>query len=200
MSRTVFAVDDLLDAARSCVLAEGVRKTTVAAVARRSGAPVGSIYHRFAGIDDVLAGAWIRAVSRSQAGVGEVDTSDLARADVAAALAVASFDFCLRHPDDVRLLERLTRRDVLGLKLSPATLDQVREVDERSMALMGAAARRLGDDGLSTTALVVIELPQTFARSALAAADTVELDARRRQLDAAVRAVIATVTSARSGP
>lgn len=201
MTRSVFAVDDLLDAARSCVLRQGIRKTTVASVARESGAPVGSIYHRFAGIDDVLAGVWTRAVTRSQDAFDHLDDGVSSPVDAAVAIALASFDFCTAHPEDVLLLERLTRRDVFGLKLSPTALTEVRAVDERAIELMGLAARRIGDASTATAHLIVIEVPQTFARSALSS-HRAEQAVRRAQLEAAVRAVMDpdAITSAPTAP
>lgn len=201
MTRTVFAVDDLLDAARSCVLSQGIRKTTVASVARASGAPVGSIYHRFAGIDDVLAGVWMRAVTRSHDAFDHLDDGVSSPVDDAVTIALASYDFCTEHTEDVMLLERLTRRDVFGLKLSASTLAEVRAVDERGLELMGLAAGRLGDASMATAQLIVIEIPQTFARSAVSS-PRVERSVRRAQLGAAVRAVMdaGAVTSAPSAP
>ena len=58
--------DAILDAARTLVLEVGARSATVTAVAETSGVPKGSIYHRFASLDDLLAEMWIRAVRRSQ--------------------------------------------------------------------------------------------------------------------------------------
>ena len=201
MTRTVFAVDDLLDAARSCVLSQGIRKTTVASVARASGAPVGSIYHRFAGIDDVLAGVWMRAVTRSHDAFDHLDDGVSSPVDDAVTIALASYDFCTEHTEDVMLLERLTRRDVFGLKLSASTLAEVRAVDERGLELMGLAGGRLGDASMATAQLIVIEIPQTFARSAVSS-PRVERSVRRAQLGAAVRAVMdaGAVTSAPSAP
>lgn len=201
MTRSVFAVDDLLDAARSCVLRQGVRKTTVASVARASGAPVGSIYHRFTGIDDVLGGVWTRAVTRSQDAFDHLGDDVASPVDAAVAFALTSFDFCATHPEDVLLLERLTRRDVFGLKLSPTALTAVRAVDERAVELMGLAARRLGNASMTTAHLIVIEVPQTFARSALSSHGA-EQAVRRAQLEAAVRAVMDTdaITCAPSAP
>lgn len=166
-----------------------------------SGAPVGSIYHRFAGIDDVLAGVWSRAVTRSQQAFDHLGDDVSSSVDAAVAIALAAYDFCTVHPEDVLVLERLTRRDVLGLKLSGPTLDEVRAVDERGLELMRSTAKRLDDASMATTHLIVIEIPQTFARSALSS-PRVEQSVRRAQLGAAVRAVMETdaVTSAPSAP
>lgn len=60
------ATDDILDAARDLIIEHGLRAATVAAIASESGAPVGSIYHRFGSIDQLLAEIWLRAARRSQ--------------------------------------------------------------------------------------------------------------------------------------
>ena len=60
--------DGILDAARTLVLRDGPRAASVAAIARESGAPVGTLYHRFGSRDAVLAAAWLRALERFQAG------------------------------------------------------------------------------------------------------------------------------------
>ena len=46
--------DSILDAARGVVLEQGLGAATVAAIAESSGAPVGSIYHRFNWFVDVV--------------------------------------------------------------------------------------------------------------------------------------------------
>jgi AcrR family transcriptional regulator len=44
---TQHPADDILDATRKLVLDKGVKSATVDAIAAESGAPVGSLYHRF---------------------------------------------------------------------------------------------------------------------------------------------------------
>ncbi len=106
--------DDILDAARAQVLAEGPRATTVAAIAEASGAPVGTLYHRFGSRDGVLAAAWLRALERFQAGVlaaDEAHPDDPVEAGVA--MAVTSLAFASEHPEDARLLLVIRRSDLL---------------------------------------------------------------------------------------
>jgi AcrR family transcriptional regulator len=50
--------ESILDAARQVILQRGLRSTTVAAIAETSGASIGSIYHRFVSVDDLLACLW----------------------------------------------------------------------------------------------------------------------------------------------
>ena len=56
----------MLDAARDLVLQSGTRAATIDRVVAASGAPKGSVYHRFATIDDLLIATWLRAVRRTQ--------------------------------------------------------------------------------------------------------------------------------------
>ena len=56
--------DRILDAARELALRDGPRAVSVAAIARQSGAPAGTLYHRFSSRDGILAAAWQRALER----------------------------------------------------------------------------------------------------------------------------------------
>ena len=58
--------DVILDAARALVLAGGPRAASVAAIAKASGAPAGTLYHRFGNRDGIVAAAWLRALERFQ--------------------------------------------------------------------------------------------------------------------------------------
>ena len=95
--------DSILDAARGVVLDRGLGAATVAAIARSSGAPVGSIYHRFGSVDHLLAEMWIRAVRRSQEGfLAALGDPEPIEGAVAAALTV--YDFAQAHPAAGRLV------------------------------------------------------------------------------------------------
>jgi AcrR family transcriptional regulator len=70
MTRTAtFTSSLLLDAAERLVAAGGPRALTVESLSSASGAPVGSIYHRFPSRAVLAAELWIRAVERFQAGL-----------------------------------------------------------------------------------------------------------------------------------
>jgi hypothetical protein len=47
-----------------CVIAVLPRAASVAAIAAASGAPVGTLYHRFGNRNGVLTAAWLRALER----------------------------------------------------------------------------------------------------------------------------------------
>src|ERR1700744_6226970 len=87
--------DVILDAARALVLAGGPRAASVAAIAKSSGAPAGTLYHRFGNRDGILTAAWLRALERFQSremAVSETDAVD-APLEKAVAMAVAAISF-----------------------------------------------------------------------------------------------------------
>src|ERR1700760_1165873 len=89
--------DVILDATRELVLAGGPRAVSVAAIAKASGAPAGTLYHRFGNRDGVVTAAWLRALERFQARALAAGTAadDAAGdpADAAVAMAVAAIAF-----------------------------------------------------------------------------------------------------------
>lgn len=93
-----FTDDDLLDAA-AVALGEVGPGLTVADVGRAAGAPTGSIYHRFASRDELLARLWIRSIQRFHVGLlAAFETDDPDAAVVAAATHVPRY--CREHPRD----------------------------------------------------------------------------------------------------
>lgn len=104
--------DVILDAARTLVLREGPRAASVAAIAEASGAPVGTLYHRFGNRNGVLTAAWIRALERFQSRVLAAATED-DPIEAAVAMSAASIDFGRTYLDDARLLLNLRPSDLL---------------------------------------------------------------------------------------
>jgi len=104
--------DRILDAARTLVLRQGPRAASVAAIARESGAPVGTLYHRFGSRDAVLAAAWLRALERFQRYALDAG-ADPDPLEAAVAMAGSQVGFARERPDDARLLLTLRRDDLL---------------------------------------------------------------------------------------
>ncbi|MFC3961088.1 TetR/AcrR family transcriptional regulator [Nocardia jiangsuensis] len=104
--------DVILDAARALVLGEGPRAASVAAIAAASGAPVGTLYHRFGNRDGVLGALWLRALERFQRrALAAADATDPVQAGIAMALATLEFGRDL--PDDAGLLLGVGPADLL---------------------------------------------------------------------------------------
>ena len=182
------AADDILDAARRLVVDGGARAATVNRLVEVSGAPKGSIYHRFGGLDDVLAALWLRTVRRSQeAFLVALEEPDAVEAAVAAALSL--HDFAVDNPEDARLLAAIRREDLVHT----ASGEDLRRVNARMPEVMGELARRLY--GRATAAAVerttfaVVDLPLGAVRRHLVEGRRLPRGLRQ-QLEAAVRAAL----------
>ncbi|HET9874553.1 MAG TPA: TetR/AcrR family transcriptional regulator [Mycobacterium sp.] len=103
--------DVILDAARALVLADGPRAASVAAIAHASGAPAGTLYHRFGNRDGILTAAWLRALERFQSRV--MAAAAESAVETAVATAVAAVRFARELPDDARLLLSIRPEDLL---------------------------------------------------------------------------------------
>ena len=92
--------DVILDAARALVLDGGPRAASVAAIAKSSGAPAGTLYHRFGNRNGILTAAWLRALERFQARAMASGTNTAADTpmETAVAMAVACDQLHARTP------------------------------------------------------------------------------------------------------
>lgn len=186
----VHAVDDMLDAARTLLLARGVEQTTIQAIAQHSGAPVGSLYNRFGSRAELLARLWLRAAQRSQAAclpaLGEGEPLEAALEAVSRLLA-----FAREQPEDAQLLASFRREDLLGVGAAQrAALEQLNLPIEQ--ALKQLARRLFGNaraESLRRVRLAVVELPLAATRNYLLAARTMPADLDPHVLRAA-RAVL----------
>lgn len=189
------SADHILDAARGLVLEDGARGATIDAIVAASGAPKGSIYHRFAAVDELLAEMWLRAVRRSQAAfLAALGADDPVEAAVAAALAV--HDFARREPADARLLASMRREDVVRRAGAPTLRASLREVNAPLAVAVTDLARRLygraSRSAVERTMCAVIDLPQGAIRRHLTSGARVPATVRP-QLEAAVRAALAPI-------
>jgi AcrR family transcriptional regulator len=185
--------DGILDAARDLVLLDGARAATIDRLVAASGVPKGSIYHRFATLDDVLAGAWLRAARRSQERFLQALESDVGpRAAVAAGLAI--HDFAASDAADARLLAAVRRADLASAPTSPEVTGDLRTVNDRLAAPLLALTRQLCGratrSAVEWTMCAVIDLPHGAVRRHLVDGTPLPLSLRP-QLEAAIRGAIA---------
>jgi AcrR family transcriptional regulator len=151
----------MLDAARGLLLEQGAGSATVEAIAGASGAPTGSIYHRFGSRVELLARLWLRAVYRSQASfLAALEQEDPHDAALAAAMSI--IEFCETEPADARLLTSFRREDLIRKTSDQlaAELEAVNRPVERAVVRL---ARRLYGrptrTALNRTLLAVFDLP-----------------------------------------
>ena len=159
------ATADLLDAAATLAAEHGPAGVTVAGVAEASGAPSGTLYHRFGNRAGLLASVWLRAVTEFQAGYLEaLEREPVEEACVAAALHVVGWS--REHGRELRILQR----GPSGFEIAAAP-DAVREGIDAAQARLDAAwertaARLAGadEDAREIVLLTTVELPYALAR------------------------------------
>src|SRR5215831_16294774 len=96
--------DPVLDAVRDCVLAVGVRRTTMTDVARRAGVSRMTLYRRYADVTSLMQALMTREFTQILAEVeAEVAALPTARERVVTA-AVAGVDRLTRHPLFLRIV------------------------------------------------------------------------------------------------
>lgn len=184
--------DSMLDAARELLLEGGARAATTEAIAAASGAPVGSIYHRFGSLENLVGRLWMRAVYRSQASfVAAAERPDAAEAAVAAALSI--FDFCREHPADARLLASFGKRDLIGATPTGPIADELAELNRPVERTVAAIAKRLygtrSSGACNRVMLAVFDLPYGAVHRHLVGG-TKFPPGLRRDLEIAVTAVV----------
>lgn len=158
-----FTREDILAAALEITAESGPGAVTMAALAARLGAPTGSLYHRFASRDLLLADLWIHGVRRFQRGFVEA-----LAADDALAAALHTPRWCRSHPARARLLLLHRRQDVVAdwpERLGPEAELLERE---RTDALSDFAARHPGLDP-ETLAFATVDVPYGAVRRHLLA-------------------------------
>ncbi|MBF6328549.1 TetR/AcrR family transcriptional regulator [Nocardia transvalensis] len=159
--------DVILDAARTLVLRDGPRAAGVAAIAAASGAPVGTLYHRFGNRNGVLVATWIRALERfQQRAMTAGDHTDPMEAAVA--MAVATIEFARDLPDDASLLLQLRPRDLLDGEPDTDLRERLDRMNAPLIERLHVLTEQLyGTDDERTInhlALAVVDLPYAALR------------------------------------
>ena len=184
--------DTMLDAARELLLADGARAATVEGIAEASGAPIGTIYHRFGSRELLITRLWMRAVYRSQASfIIAIEAPDPKAAAVGAALSI--FDFCDEHPADAQLLAAFGHEDLIGVTPDGPLADELKDLNRPVERAVVALARRLYGNrtraALDRTLLAVFDLPYGATRRHLVAGRRLP-STLRADLETAVWAVV----------
>ncbi|SYZ32911.1 Bacterial regulatory proteins, tetR family [Propionibacterium australiense] len=134
-----FSAGDILDAAARVVLAHS-GSPTVAEIAREVGAPVGSVYYRFASRDELLVSLWLLSVRDFQRGFMAACCREPAEdAVVAAARHIPVY--CREHPAEARAMTLYRQTELV--RTAPESLrDEVATVNDQVNALSLELTRR----------------------------------------------------------
>jgi AcrR family transcriptional regulator len=158
--------DVILDATRALVLADGPRAASVAAIAKASGAPAGTLYHRFGNRNGVLTAAWLRALKRFQSRAMAAETD--AALETAIAMALAAVRFARELPEDARLLLTIRPSDLLDGEPDAQFRDTLATMNAPLIERVGELAQKLYGrrDSRTVDAVTraVVDLPYAIVR------------------------------------
>lgn len=158
----------ILDCARQLSAETGPRSLTIAAIAERAGAPVGSIYYRHASRDEILATVWLDLVEDFQRRL--LDVLEAGQDAVEAGLAAVAFtcDWVRHHRVEARLLLLHRREDFASDRWSPRQRRRAEALAERSEAALRRYALRLAGHGgaasLRAVRFALVDLPAAALR------------------------------------
>ncbi|MEC3976306.1 TetR/AcrR family transcriptional regulator [Amycolatopsis sp. H20-H5] len=165
--------DDFLDAAIALFAAGGARAVTMAATAKASGAPSGSIYHRFPDRPALLAAVWLRTLRDFQDEfITELDEG--ASLDDAIAAATSVVSWCRRNPTAATLLDAGKHAFGPADWSAEATADLARLEGELRIALKKATTRLPEVTGCTgeDVVLALVEIPRAVVHRYLSAGRT----------------------------
>lgn len=158
-----FTEDDILAAALALAAGSGPAAVTMTAIATRLQAPTGSLYHRFASRDLLLASLWIRSTLRFQRGF--IDALD---ADDVQAAALHTPRWCRQHLAEARILLLYRRQDLIAAW--PAELGaELDQLNSRLSDALGAFVARHPGLDLERLIFVTVDTPYGAVRRHLLA-------------------------------
>jgi AcrR family transcriptional regulator len=93
-----FQHEEFLNAAIQIIAKEGLGALTIAALAKRINAPVGSVYHRFPSRDALLAEVWLNIIESFQVEFLKILQEDGLQA------TLSCLQWVRTHPDEARIM------------------------------------------------------------------------------------------------
>jgi AcrR family transcriptional regulator len=161
-----FTDDQLLDGALSLLAAGGPGAATIAAISEVTGAPVGSIYHRFASRELLMARLWMRTVTAFQAGfihaLADDDPERAARDAIDHVIGWAG-----EHPAEMRVLVLHRREDLATRWPDELGRELVNIRQGLESAIRGHARARYGrddDEAVARVTFALVDIPYAAVR------------------------------------
>jgi AcrR family transcriptional regulator len=134
-----FTSEEFISTAIALIAEQGPAALTIAALSDRINAPVGSVYHRFASRDELLAELWLKIVESFQSEFLKILEADGLQA------ALFELDWVRAHPQEGRIL-LLYRREDLSSGKWPDDMQKraLRLTDELNEGIRRFAKKQFG--------------------------------------------------------
>jgi AcrR family transcriptional regulator len=177
-----YGTAQILEGAKYVSAAIGPQKLTIAKVAEHTGVPVGSIYHRYASRDEMLAALWLDLVEQFQEQfLAELSAANAIRAGLAAVRYACVW--IRRHPREARLMLLHRRADFAADGWPASYRRRAAGLATRAEIGMRAYAARLtghaGADAVCAMRFALVDLPTAALRRAAEAGTPPSADMQR---------------------
>jgi AcrR family transcriptional regulator len=158
-----FSSDQVLSAAIALLAEGGTQGVTMAAVGRRAGAPIGSLYHRFPSRDHLMARLWLSIVESFQDGFLKA----LAGGDGLSA-ALYTPRWAREHLNEGKVLLLFRREELMTGQWPDEMRDRAaalgRELTDGVSAFVRAHFGRVTAETMGTARFVLIDVPYGVVR------------------------------------
>lgn len=122
--KAYFKNEEFINAAIEIIAGEGLGALTIAALASRINAPVGSVYHRFASRDALLAEVWLTIIESFQSQF----LANLQEDGLGATLSC--LDWVRLHPHEARIMLLYRMQDLISGKWPQDLQENARRLDK----------------------------------------------------------------------
>ncbi|HUH64972.1 MAG TPA: TetR/AcrR family transcriptional regulator [Syntrophales bacterium] len=153
-----FRNEDFIDAALKLASERGPAAVTVGAVAGVTGAPVGSVYHRFVSRDVIMAEVWLRVVASFQEGF-----LSLLKKGEGLKAALYTPEWVRSHPAEARVLILYRREELVagdwpeGLKSKAH--DVARSLNDGISEYAAKTFGKTGNRKLGEVVFAIVDVP-----------------------------------------
>ena len=168
----LFSSEQVLAAALRLIAEDGPAAATIAAIGRATGAPVGSIYHRFPSREALIWELWLQIVADFQEGfVVAADAATTKEDGVHVALYTPRW--ARRKLPEARVLMLHRREELLNGQAPPESAERLADLDRQLKTTLRRFSRTVLGDGTEAStrraAFALIDVPLAAVRRPLAA-------------------------------
>ena len=179
----------ILAAAAAEIADAGFDGASVAAIARRLGAPSGSIYHRYQSKQHLLGALWVDIFTGYREALAPVLGRDSSLNDLARDVVALIFRWVEEDPDRAGILMRFRTEDFDEREWPDEVVAQVRACNAAMAADMGNLANRYGLDQRDLL-FALVDIPAAAARRSLLLDDPASTVLLRDRATRASRALL----------
>ncbi len=165
-----FDDEEFIRAALVIVSEEGPGGLTASAISKKTGAPIGSVYHRFPSLDHIAARLWLDIVGSFQDGfLGALERGD------GRAAALHTPRWAREHVSEGRVLLLFRREEVMGTEWPVEVRERAaalaHQLDEGFQAFVRRRFGSITKDTMRTARFALIDVPYAAVKRHLEAGE-----------------------------